>query len=146
MRSSRIHSAARRLAQNRRARKRRGFTLIEILLVLGILVVLGSIVGVSVLQMQVTAYQRTAKAQLNSFNSAITAYQLDVGRPPATLDALVNPPDDVPEGKWKGPYLPKAVPLDPWDQQYNYFADGDNFTISSKGKDGLEGTDDDIKL
>jgi len=131
----------------RRKKKRRGFTLIEILLVLGILVVLGSIVGVSVLQMQVTAYQRTAKAQLNSFNSAITAYQLDVGRPPASLEGLVNPPDDLPDPtKWKGPYLPKAVPLDPWDREYNYEANEDNFTIYSSGKDGVSGTADDITL
>lgn len=138
MRSSRV---------TRRLKKRRGFTLIEILLVLGILVVLGSIVGVSVLQMQVTAYQRTAKAQLNAFNSAAQAYQLDVGRPPATLDALVNPPDDLPDPtKWKGPYLPKAVPLDPWDRPYNYEADDINFTMSSNGKDGVSGTPDDINL
>jgi general secretion pathway protein G len=143
MRSShtRLHQSARRM------KKRCGFTLIEILLVLGILVVLGSIVGVSVLQMQVTAYQRTAKAQLNNFNSAAQAYQLDVGRPPATLDALVNPPDDLADPtKWKGPYLPKAVPLDPWDRQYNYEADDNNFTISCSGKDGVAGTPDDINL
>jgi general secretion pathway protein G len=138
MRSSRV---------TRRLKKRRGFTLIEILLVLGILVVLGSIVGVSVLQMQVVAYERTAKSQLNALNNATQAYQLDVGRPPATLDALVNPPDDLPDpAKWKGPYLPKAVPLDPWDRQYNYEADDSNYSMSSSGKDGVSGTPDDINL
>ncbi|WP_254510041.1 type II secretion system major pseudopilin GspG [Anatilimnocola floriformis] len=132
---------------NRRRQKRRGFTLIEILLVLGILVVLGSIVGVSVLQMQATAYERAAKNQLNQLSSACTAYQLDVGMPPSTLEGLVNAPDDVPEGKWKGPYLQKGVvPVDPWDQQYNYEPNGENYTITSNGKDRVSGTQDDIRL
>ena len=132
---------------NRRKKKRRGFTLIEILLVLGILVVLGSIVGVSVLQMQVVAYERSAKTQLNQLVSACTAYQLDCGSPPATLEGLINPPDDVPEGKWKGPYLQKtAVPKDPWDQDYIYEANGENFTIYSTGKNRVGGDQDDIRL
>lgn len=133
-----------RMAQRRK--KRRGFTLIEILLVLGILVVLGSVVGVAVLQMQVTAYERAAKNQLNQLNAAITAYQLDVGRPPDTLEGLVNAPDDVAEGKWKGPYVPKAIPVDPWDQAYQYEANGDNYSLYSGGKNRIAGDQDDIHL
>ena len=134
-------------ARRRSRAQRRGFTLIEILLVLGILVVMGSIVGVSVLTMQANAYNRAAKTQLHAFDSAITQYQLDIGQPPATLDALVNPPDDLPNpDKWKGPYLPKAVPMDPWDQAYNYEPNGDQFRIYSSGKDRVAQTNDDVNL
>jgi general secretion pathway protein G len=143
-----LHMSTSPVIRRRSRGKRRGFTLIEILLVLGILVVLGSIVGVSVLQMQATAYQRAAKTQLHAFDQAITQYQLDVGQPPSSLDALVNAPDDLPNtDKWKGPYLPKAVPLDPWDQPYNYEVVGDSqFQIFSSGKDRVAQTNDDITL
>jgi general secretion pathway protein G len=136
-----------------RRRQRRGFTLIEILLVLGILVILGGIVGVSVLQMQATAYERTAKAQLQSFENAITAYQLDIGQVPsqqAGLNALVNAPDDLPNpAKWKRPYFNKAIPLDPWDTEYNYEvvdASLGQYVIYSSGPDRVAQTADDIKL
>ena len=135
----------------RLATKRRGFTLIEILLVLGILVILGGIVGVSVLQMQKTAYERAAKTQLHSFEAAITAYQLDVGQVPtegAAFDALVNaPPDLTNQTKWKGPYFNKSIPLDPWDQQYIYeWLSADSYRIYSAGPDKTPQTDDDITL
>lgn len=135
----------------RRATRRRGFTLVEILLVLGILVILGGIVGVSVLQMQKTAYERSAKTQLHAFESAITAFQLDVGQVPSQemqLEALVNPPDDLPNpAKWKGPYFNKAIPLDPWDQPYNYEVVGpQSYSIYSSGPDQIAQTDDDITL
>ena len=140
-----------RRASRRRVSHRAGFTLVEILLVLGILVILGGIVGVSVLQMQRTAYERSAKTQLHAFESAITAYQLDVGQVPSQemqLEALVNPPDDLPNpAKWKGPYFNKAIPLDPWDQPYNYEVVGpESYRIYSSGPDRVAQTNDDINL
>jgi general secretion pathway protein G len=132
-------------------RRRKGFTLVEILLVLGILVILGGVVGVSVLQMQKTAYERTAKTQLKAFEQAIDLYQLDVGQVPsqaAGLEALVNPPDDLPNpAKWKRPYFAKAIPLDPWDSPYNYEAvNNESYRIYSSGPDRVAQTDDDITL
>lgn len=132
-------------------RRRRGFTLVEILLVLGILVILGGVVGVSVLQMQKTAYERTAKTQLKAFEQALDAYQLDIGQVPSEasgLNALVNAPDDLPNpAKWKRPYFTKAIPLDPWDQPYNYVPQGaESYRIYSSGPDRVADTDDDITL
>lgn len=132
-------------------RPRKGFTLVEILLVLGILVILGGVVGVSVLQMQKTAYERTAKTQLKAFEQAIELYQLDVGQVPsqaAGLEALVNPPDDLPNpAKWKRPYFTKAIPADPWESPYNYEAiNNESYRIYSSGPDRVAQTDDDITL
>lgn len=131
-----------------RNKARRGFTLIEILLVLGILVILGGIVGVSVLQMQRSAYERAAKTQLHAFESAITAYQLDIGRVPSELDGLINQPQDLPNpAKWKRPYFTKAIPLDPWDNEYQYeVLNEESYKIYSSGPDGVAQTDDDITL
>ncbi len=136
---------------SRALQRRRGFTLIEILLVLGILVILGGIVGVSVLKMQQTAFERAAKTQLHSFEAAITAYQLDVGQVPtegAGFDALVNvPPDLTNQTKWKGPYFNKSIPADPWDQPYVYeWLSADSYRIYSAGPDKTPQTDDDINL
>ena len=132
-------------------RRRRGFTLVEILLVLGILVILGGVVGVSVLQMQKTAFERTAKTQLKAFEQALDAYQLDIGQVPsqqAGLNALVNAPDDLPNpAKWKRPYFTKAIPLDPWDSEYNYEAlSTESYRIYSSGPDRVRDTDDDVTL
>lgn len=135
---------------SRRAR-RRGFTLMEVLLVLAILVILGSIVTVSVIQMQKSAYKDAAKSQLHAFESAIEAYQLDVGQVPsegAGFDALINVPADLPnQTKWRGPYFTKSIPSDPWDQPYVYeWISADQYRIYSAGPDGAPQTDDDITL
>ena len=138
------------MRSSRRAR-RRGFTLMEVLLVLAILVILGGIVSVSVLQMQKNANRDAAKTQLNGFKTAITLYQMDIGQVPsedAAFDALINPPADLPNpAKWKGPYFDKSIPLDPWDHQYVYeWLNADQYRIYSAGPDGTPQTDDDITL
>jgi general secretion pathway protein G len=123
----------------------------EVLLVLAILVILGSIVTVSVLQMQKNAYLDTAKTQLSAFEQAISQYQLDIGQVPsegAGLDALINVPADLPnQAKWRGPYFTKSIPTDPWDQQYIYeWVSADQYRIYSAGPDRAPQTDDDITL
>jgi general secretion pathway protein G len=138
------------MRSSRRAR-RRGFTLMEVLLVLAILVILGSIVTVSVIQMQRKAYQDAAKSQLHAFESAIEAYQLDVGQVPTEgsgFDALINVPPDLPnQNKWRGPYFTKSIPLDPWDNEYVYeWLNPDQYRIYSAGPDRAPQTDDDITL
>jgi general secretion pathway protein G len=138
-------------ALNAKRQRRKGFTLVEILLVLGILVILGGVVGVSVLQMQRTAYERAAKTQLKAFEQALDMYLLDIGQVPsqaAGLEALVNPPDDLPNpAKWKRPYFTKAIPLDPWDSPYNYeVISNESYRIYSSGPDRVPQTEDDITL
>src|SRR5262245_47211995 len=103
-------------------RRRRGFTLMEILLVLAILVVLGSMVGVGYVKIQQNAMKNSARAQITLLEDAVKTYMIDVGSPPAALDYLItSPPDLANPLKWQGPYLDKnQLPVDPWNQAYQY--------------------------
>ena len=132
-------------------RRRRGFTLMEVLLVLVILVALGSMVGVFIRGAQKKAAIDTARAQIGSLAQAVEAYQLDLKNYPTTqqgLAALNEAPGDLPNPeKWGpgGPYVKKKIPLDPWDKPYQYeLIDPDTYRIWSLGPDGQDGTDDDI--
>ncbi|QDU26147.1 Type II secretion system protein G precursor [Anatilimnocola aggregata] len=137
-----------RISNRRQSTRRRGFTLMEVLLVLAILVILGSIVTVSVLKMQATAFKDAARTQLRSFEDAIKLYQLHVNQVPSNLDSLVELPADLPnQTKWQGPYIDKQIPLDPWDQPYQYeVIDDERYNIFSAGPDRTPSTDDDITL
>ena len=137
-----------------RRRRRSGFTLIEVLLVLVILVILSSFVGVQISRTQKKALLKAAKAQIGSFETPLKEYQIEVGDFPSSsagLEALRSaPPEAQGQGtsKWNGPYLDKAVPLDPWGRPYQYAYPGrhnsDSFDVWSNGPDGADGTDDDI--
>ncbi len=137
-----------------RRRRRRGFTLMEILLVLAILVVLGSLVTVGYVRIQRNAMIDSAKTQIRMFEQAVGQYRLDVGKFPAGdtgLQALRLQPPDAPANKWRGPYLNSEVPLDPWGNQYQYqeitdINDEPSFEIISFGPDGANGTNDDVRL
>jgi len=88
---------------------------------------------------------KVAQAQINAFEKALDTYRLDVGRYPTTeqgLNALLVRPQN--EQKWNGPYLSKAVPLDPWGKPYNYKSPGEHgeFDLWSFGKDGQPGGSD----
>ena len=138
---------------NRRIRRKpqaRGFTLMEVLLVLAILVILGSFVTVGYVRVQENAKKDSARTQVALLEDATNLYVLAVGSPPSSLQSLIERPSDiaVPE-KWSGPYLEKTtVPLDPWNREYIYesyeSADGMKFRISSAGPNGQPGDDDDI--
>src|SRR5262245_4817912 len=134
---------------NRRPRRNRGFTLMEILLVLAILVVLGSMVGVGYVKIQQNAMKNAAKTQITLLEDAVKHYTLDVGSPPSALEYLINPPPDIarPE-KWQGPYLEKTtLPQDPWNQDFLYEIVDQataKFKISSMGPDQQPGSADDI--
>ncbi len=135
----------------RRLRRRRGFTLMEILLVLAILVILGALVGVGYARIRENALIDAAKLQISNLETTVKTYQIEVGTFPsmdAGLDALLNPPADVPPGKWRGPYLDATqLPLDPWNNPYNYELINDTqFEITSSGRDGQQGTDDDVRI
>lgn len=131
-------------------KRRRGFTLIEVLLVLAILVVIGSIVVANYGRFQERAYTNAAKTQIEAFNGLLQAYRIDIGDFPSTaqgLEALWTAPADLPNpDKWGGPYLGKPVPLDPWDRPYQYEYPGKNDPnmpdIWSLGPDGVESEDD----
>lgn len=135
-------------AKRIRSRRRRGFTLMEVLLVLAILVILGSMVTFYFANIQRTSYAKLALSQINLFEDMLEAYHLDVGMYPTTnqtLEALRQaPPDLVNPLKWGGPYLKEAIPPDPWGNPYIYEGDGATYVISSNGPDGMPGTGDEV--
>ncbi len=136
-----------RVRRNRR--RSAGFTLMEVLLVLAILVILGSMVGYYMVGAQKKGYERTARAQIGNFERMLTGYRLDTGSYPTTsqgLQALREAPADMGNSsKWDGPYAEKAIPADPWGNPYQYeLVDADNFRIWSWGPNQQSGDDDDV--
>ena len=135
--------------RHRQRRRSSGFTLMEVLLVLAILVILGSMVGFYMVGAQTKGFERAAKAQIGNLDRMMTGYRLDVGSYPSTSQGLVSlreaPADMANSGKWGGPYAEKNIPPDPWGNQYQYeLVDADNFKIWSWGANGQSGDDDDI--
>lgn len=134
-----------------RRRGRAGFTLMEVLLVMVIIVMLGAFVGVAIKNAQGKANANAAKAQIQQLTTPIEMYRMDINSYPSTsqgLAALGQAPGDLAnQSKWQGPYLEKAVPLDPWDNPYQYMSPGNrstDFDLWSFGPDGQDGTADDI--
>src|SRR4051794_40043933 len=134
---------------NRRPRRPRGFTLMEILLVLAILVVLASMVTLGYSQIQRRSYVNAAKTQLGLLETAVNAYSIDVGTLPSNLEGLLQAPGDLPRPeKWGGPYLAKSqLPTDPWNRPYQYEITDPStgkFRIWSNGPDQQPGSSDDV--
>ena len=124
------------------AHGQRGFTLLELLVVIVIIGLLASYVGPRYFSQLGKSETTTARAQMQAFARALDHYRLDVGRYPSTeqgLSALLTRPGNEP--KWNGPYLQNAVPLDPWGKPYVYRSPGEKgeFEIVSYGKDGAAG-------
>ncbi len=138
--------------RSQRHPRRGGFTLIEVLLVLVILVIIASLAVTAYGPMQQKAYINAAKTQLNAFKTPLQAYKLDLGTFPNTgegLEALRTPPSGLTDQtRWNGPYLDSPVPLDPWKNAYQYEYPGKQQTdlpdIWSLGPDGINNTEDDI--
>jgi len=129
-----------------------GFTLMEVLIVLAILTMLGSFVGVQVINKFKDAKKDGAKIQIANYNQALQAYYLDNNTYPTTgqgLEALIRKPSvgKVPANYREGAYFAKKeLVKDPWGNPYQYACDdGQNPTITSNGPDGDPGTEDDIK-
>ena len=133
-------SARTQRLQNARARQR-GFTLIELMVVLAILTLLAGLVGPRVLSQLGGAKSKTAGVQIADFEKSLELYKLDVGRFPSTeegLNALVAAPANV--TGWNGPYIKGGLPKDPWGNAYKYsLLQGGNLEILSLGADGAPG-------
>ena len=128
----------------------RGFTLIELMVVIIILGILVGYVGVRIMGKPEEARRTKARVQMETLETALKLYKLDNGVYPTTeqgLQALVNPPEvgRLP-GKWReGGYLEKnKVPKDPWGNEYVYLCPGihDDFDLISYGGDGEPGGED----
>ncbi len=120
----------------------RGFTLLELLVVLVILGLLAGLVAPRMFGNVAKSEVKVARAQIASLETAIENFRLDMGRYPSTdegLAALEKSPGG--DGRWAGPYLKKAVPSDPWGNPYQYKHPGErgDFDLLSLGRDGRAG-------
>ena len=141
--------------------RRAGLTLIELLLVIGILLVLGTVSVVSYTRIKEGTDKKATKIMVDSTVEAVTLFQIEIGRYPSEdegLQALINVPDDEIEAKkWRdggGPWLKDGkIPVDPWGNELKYeFVEeegttptGPPFHIWSLGPDKEDGTEDDIR-
>ncbi|HQP91084.1 MAG TPA: type II secretion system major pseudopilin GspG [Candidatus Omnitrophota bacterium] len=127
---------------------KKGFTLIEVMLVVVILGILAAMVVPKLTGRSEDARKSIAKSDIESnLALALDLYETDMGSYPESLDSLISAPSED-EEDWKGPYL-KKKPVDPWGRTYVYKYPGehneDGYDLSSSGKDGQEGTADDVK-
>lgn len=127
--------------------RRSGFTLIELLVVIVVLGTLATLVTPNIFRHVSSAKEATARAQIEMLGAALDAYRLDNGRYPTAQQGLgalwAEPAGDPRPFNWRGPYLRKPVPLDPWGRPYIYRvpgeASGSGFDLFSQGADGQQG-------
>lgn len=131
-----------------RTPRRRGFTLIELLVVILILAILAALIVPKVINRTSDAKRAKAASDIAALTTAINQFRLDCDRFPSTdegLEALRADPGET--RGWRGPYLEKALPPDPWGNPYVYETPGDSgddsFALISLGADGAPGGDGD---
>ena len=135
-----------------RLKKNKGFTLLEMLVVLVIIGLVASLVGPQLLGRVDSSKVTAAEAQVRMIKGALDTLRLDIGRYPSKeegLSLLISPPTDSRLNRyWQGPYLSDDLPLDPWKNQYQYQGSRSNriilFSYGADGKIGGEGIDADI--
>jgi len=128
-------------------RSEKGFSLIELIVVLVILGLLAAVVAPNVYKKLATGKDQIAKIQIKELEGGLQLFSFDMGRYPSSaegLDALVRNPGN--NDAWKGPYLAKDLPKDPWGHSYVYHCPGmhGDYDLYSCGADGVDGGDDDI--
>jgi general secretion pathway protein G len=134
--------------------RRRGFTLLEMLVVMVIIGLLAGLVGPRIFGKVDSSKVQTAQVQIKMLESSLAIMRLDMGSPPSAEAAMrwlsTKPEDPALAALWKGPYLDGAVPVDPWNNPYQVAMPGvagKPFSVSSFGADGKpggEGLDADV--
>ena len=126
----------------RGARPRSGFTLLELLVVVVIIGLLASLVAPRYFGQLGRSEVQVARAQMQALGAALDQFRLDMGRYPTTAEGLAvltrSPPG---EPRWRGPYLKKDAPPDPWGRPYDYRSPGErgDYELATLGKDGRPG-------
>ena len=128
------------------ARNRSGFTLLELLLVLAILVVIGGIALPNFLGAGQEAKANATKVQLNSLKQSIDLFQVRMNKLPESLEELRDGPSDAAgKAKWVAPIITE-IPTDAWENALTYSKNGNTYELRSAGIDGQVNTDDDVVL
>jgi general secretion pathway protein G len=118
-----------------------GFTLMEIVIVVLIIGLLTALVVPTMINRYDDSLVQTAKTQIKSFDTALKTFRLDTGRYPSTAEGLgvLIPPPPTGVRRYDPEGYIEDVPLDPWDNPYEYSSDGKSFQIVSYGRDGETG-------
>jgi general secretion pathway protein G len=134
----------------RKNRKRKAFTLVELLVVVMIIVMLAAIVTPRFFSGLGKTKADLTRAKMAIIETAIQRFYIDCNRLPDDsegLEVLILPPADMEDGKWKGPYLKRSDLLDMWENPYIYVAEGEynpgGFDLISLGADGMDGGEGD---
>jgi general secretion pathway protein G len=126
-----------------RQRSRRGFTLMELIVVITIIGILASIVVLNYPSMVEKFRQKRVRADFKAVLDAGKIYKMEHGRAPTSVDELVNPPSDSGQGQEEG--LLSENPIDPWGTPYILSIEENKLVVISAGPDRQEGTMDDIR-
>jgi len=127
------------MKQIERSRAQRGFTLVELLLVLVILALIAGLVLPGIIGKAESAKVRAASSQISRISMSVETFYLDTGSTPDSLEELVNEPPAV--SGWNGPYIKNSLLKDPWGKEYQFRSPGEHgeFDIFSYGADGQSG-------
>ena len=126
-------------------RKNKGFTIVEILVVIILLSILATFIVPRMFSVLGGEKIKLARAKMSIIQTAIGRFYLDCGRFPVDIEEILFCPSEM-EGKWRGPYLKESNMLDPWGNSYVYVQNADNpdgYDLISLGADGMDGGDGD---
>lgn len=134
------------MRKQRKRNRQKGFSLIELIVVLVILGLLATVVGPQVMKRLAQGKAEIAKLQVDQFEGALGLFRFDVGRYPTSSEGLEALLRDSGIENWSGPYLEKStIPKDPWGRDYEYRSPGQHgdYDLWSHGADGTSGGEDD---